>query len=129
MKRESASENAEPKKFDLEKHAPRKHVGLIRQVLPEKKIGFISAEDFREDVFFHFNDFEPKKKDQVPLEEMPVEFELDHEHRRETGKLRVLVFRPTKRPIGRVLEPRDAPHLQPRHHPRSLRRKPGWRKE
>ncbi len=116
-----------PPKFDLSVAAPRKRVGIIRNVLPDKHFGFIEAEDFREDVFFHFNRFEPAKKGQQPLLEMPVEFELDEAHRKATGKFKASAVRPTNRPVARRLSGRDAPHLQVQHHPRSLRRRPDWR--
>ncbi len=95
--RQSDEREEEGTHFDLSVVMPRKRVGLVRAVMPAKRFGFIAAEDYREDVFFHFERFEPARPGQVPLEEMPVEFELDEVYRRETGKLRVLAVRPTTR--------------------------------
>lgn len=114
-------------KFDLSVAMPRKRVGLVSRVIPDRRFGFITGEDFREEVFFHFDRFEPARVNQVPLEEMPVEFELDEPHRKETGKLRALGVRPTKRPVAKSLSGRDAPQFEAQHHPRSRRRKPMWR--
>ncbi len=125
--RQSDEREEEGTHFDLSVVMPRKRVGLVRAVMPAKRFGFIAAEDYREDVFFHFERFEPARPGQVPLEEMPVEFELDEVYRRETGKLRVLAVRPTTRPVSKTLTGRDAPQFEAQHHPRSRRRKPLWR--
>ena len=51
-------------------------IGLVIKVIPEKNIGFIRAEDLREDVFFHFS-----KVEQVGRLDLrdgdEVEFEID----------------------------------------------------
>jgi cold shock CspA family protein len=125
----SKSDDDDLPKFDLQSVMPLKRVGIVSHVVPEKQFGFIEAEDFREDVFFHFDIFEPERLDQLPVQYMPVEFEIDEQHRRETGKLRARGMRRTQRPISRRLVARDAPRLQIRHHPNALRRRPGWRKK
>jgi cold shock CspA family protein len=95
-----------------------------------KKFGFIAAEDFREDVFFHFDQWESSgPRDAGPRIEMFVEFELDEMHRRNEGKLRAIAVRATKRPDGVKLEDAADPHLRAKHHPKARRSKPAWRKK
>lgn len=112
-----------PKPFPIQ----RKRLGVIKYLRPDGEFGFIEAEDFREDVFFHHRDWE-SEYNQVPQELMAVEFEIDDDHKRETDKLRAKIVRPTKRPLGKRLSGRDAPHLINRHHPRARKQRPDWRK-
>lgn len=114
-----------PKPFDIQ----RRRVGVIRYFDTEKKYGFVDAEDFREDVFFHMRDYEAAEGHDRPFVGLAVEFEVDEEHRRAEQKLRAKIIRPTRRPISRRLVPNDAPSLNPQHHPRSRQRKPAWRKK
>lgn len=103
----------------------------------DKEYGFIDAEDFRDDVFFHRDIFEPKevgRNDEdgtpvglTPIEGLWVEFEVDDEHLRQTEKLRAKAVRPTKRPGGRKLSGRDATFKIVTHHPRARRKRPDWR--
>ena len=48
-------EDEQPKKFRI----ARKRLGTIRFVDPKGEYGFIEAEDFREDVFFHNSAWDP----------------------------------------------------------------------
>lgn len=92
------------------------------------EFGFIRAEDFREDVFFHRFAWE-SEKNLVPQVEMYVEFELDDDHYEETKKLRAKVVRPTDRPAGRKLKASDSPYEIVFHHPRARRKRPSWREK
>lgn len=99
----------------------------------EGQFGFISAEDFRDDVFFHIQDWDGKATQPgrvdipVPELEMWVEFELNDEHYEEEKRLRAKVVRPTDRPTGRKLSGRDATFNIITHHPRARKKRPTWR--
>lgn len=114
-----------PKKF----HIQRRRLGRIKHVEPTGKYGFIDAEDFREDVFFHASTWQDDAGPLVPRAVgVFVEFELDDEHRDSGGKLRASVVRPTQRPEGMQLDEHADPRLQVKHHPRARQRRPSWRK-
>ena len=95
--------------------------------------GFIVAEDYREDVFFHTSNWNGQvttdgKTRNVPLAiDLWVEFELDDEQFETDQRLRAKVVRPTTRPIGRKLSGRDATFEIVTHHPRARRKRPTWR--
>lgn len=115
----------EPKPFRIQ----RRRLGVIKAYKPESKFGFIDAEDFREDVFFHLSAWDPKYKGGHldPRLGAFVEYELDEEYRARENKLRASVVRLTDRPMGRKLIARDAPHLINPHHPKARRKRPTWR--
>lgn len=118
------SDNKPP--FILEK----KRLGRVRQVDPIKNFGFIEAEDYREDVFFHFAQWESSgPRDQGPRMGQVVEFIIDELHRRESGKLRATLVRATTRPLEFKLEAKAAPELMAKHHPKARKRKPSWRQK
>lgn len=126
----SPEETPSPKPFRVQ----RRRLGRIRFVHPEGQYGFIEAEDFRDDVFFHRRDWSAQSENrQSSSAELPeigtwVEFELDDEHFAVEKKLRAKVVRPTDRPSGRKLSGRDATFQITTHHPRARRRRPDWRK-
>jgi cold shock CspA family protein len=115
---------------DEEKEKPfriqKRRLGEIKYIRDDGEFGFIQAEDFREDVFFHKMawDSDPRI---VPQNEMYVEFELDDEHYEATKKLRAKIVRPTHRPAGRKLKASDSPYEIVFHHPRARRKRPTWR--
>ncbi len=110
-----------PKQFRIQ----RIRLGWIMRVVPDKHIGFIKSEDFREDVFFHWSTWQGPPTE--PLEELYVEFEIDDDHFEVKKQLRAKVVRVTKRPAGRKLTAADATFEFTHHHPKAQRRKPGWR--
>ena len=118
------------KKFRIQ----RKRLGKIVSIKEDKQFGFIEAEDFRDDVFFHFQDWEGAierngRTLQVAPELMQwVEYELDDEHFEKEQKLRAKAVRPTERPIGRKLSGRDATFNLVTHHPNARKKRPDWRK-
>ena len=120
MKR-SDSDDA-PKPFRIQ----RRRLGTIRFVREDGEFGFIEPEDFREDVFFHRTTWDGPPNSR-PVADMFVEYELDDDYRAAENRLRAKVVRPTKRPEGKKLSGRDAPHLIVRHHPNARRKRPGWR--
>lgn len=107
--------------------------------LEDKQFGFIDAEDFRDDVFFHADVFEPltvRRLDENgypvgdrPSEGLWVEFEVDEEHRDNFDKLRAKRVAPSERPTGRKLSGRDATFKIVTHHPNARRKKPSWRQD
>ena len=100
----------------------------------EGKYGFIEAEDFTDDVFFHSVDWVGNvvqngvTRKIAPEVELWVEFELDDDHRETHDRLRAKVVRPTTRPPGRKLSGRDATFRIITHHPNARRKRPNWRK-
>lgn len=107
----------------------RKRLGRIRQIDPIKKFGFIEAEDYREDVFFHLAQWESRSpRDAGPRMGQVVEFIVDELHRRESGRLRATLVRATNRPLEFKLTGKSNPELMVKHHPRARQRKPTWRR-
>ena len=111
----------------------RRRLGQITSILPESHFGFIDAEDFREDVFFHMDVWQSKVMRQgreariEPEQGMWVEFEIDVTRFEDEKKLRATSVRPTDRPGGRKLSGRDATFKIVTHHPRARRKRPTWR--
>ncbi|MEM9367468.1 MAG: cold shock domain-containing protein [Planctomycetota bacterium] len=110
------------KRFRIQK----RRLGAIKFVQPEKDFGFIDAEDFPEDVFFHLSVWDGERPD--PIEGgLYVEYELDDDHFDETKRYRAKVVRVTDRPQGKKLTAKDASFDFTHHHPNARRRKPTWR--
>lgn len=127
-----------PKPFRVQ----RLRLGTIRFYRPDEEYGFIEAEDFRDDVFFHRRAWEVESGEQAgsaggnrsrtprliePEVEMWVEFELDDEHFATEKKLRAKVVRPTSRPEGKRMTARDAKFRVTYHHPNARKKRPTWR--
>ncbi len=104
----------------------KRRIGRVRFVREDGAFGFIEAEDFREDVFFHRSAWEGPQGT-MPVAEQLIEFELDDDHLEAEKRLRATAVRPTDRPEGKQLDARDTPHLMTKHHPKALRRRPTWR--
>jgi hypothetical protein len=146
------SDDPPPKKFRI----TRKRLGTIRAIDPKGEYGFIEAEDFRDDVFFHRTVWQPlavtgggplssprpERDDRSPYGNRPeqpaklvaeelvtkhVEFEIDDELFESEQRLRATVVRPTRRPMGRKLSGRDATFKIVTHHPKARRKRPDWR--
>ena len=117
------------KKFRIQ----RKRLGKVKFISEKGDYGFITAEDYRDDVFFHTSNWNPSSThDEEPnetelIEGLWVEFELDDDQFEEDKRLRAKVVRPTTRPIGRKLSGRDATFQIITHHPKARRRRPSWR--
>jgi cold shock CspA family protein len=110
-------------------HIQRRRLGVIKFVRPEGDFGFIDAEDFREDVFFHKSVWrgEVRGVPREPIEGAFVEFEIDEEYRAREKKFRATIVTLTDRPMGRRISIRDAPHLANPHHPKARQKRPTWR--
>lgn len=112
----------------------RQRMGKITFIKDDGSFGFIKAEDFRDDVFFHFQDWdgtvmkEGRPFKLAPEIDMNVEFELDDEHFESEKRLRAKSVRPTNRPTGRKLSGRDATFKIVTHHPKARKKRPTWRK-
>lgn len=102
-------------------------VGEVVKVLPQKKVGFIRTEDFREDVFFHFSVVESKGRRDL-MEGDEVEYEIDEFARMERKELRATLVRISARPLTMRIKASDAPEHQAQHHRNALQRRPAWRK-
>ncbi len=101
-------------------------VGMVVKVIPEKKIGFIRAEDLREDVFYHYSKVE--QVGTLDLQEGDeVEFEIDELDKIEKRQLRATMVRRSVRPLTMRLQPSDAPEFNAHHHPKARKRRPTWR--
>ena len=117
------------KRFRIQK----RRLGKIKFLSQDGNYGFIVAEDFRDDVFFHTSNWNGRiatddRSRDVPLAiDLWVEFELDDEQFETEQRLRAKVVRPTTRPIGRKLSGRDATFEIVTHHPRARRKRPSWR--
>ena len=110
----------------------KRRLGTVRFVNPDGEFGFIEAEDFRDDVFFHRTVWDPlptthQDAQAMPLESMWVEFELDDELFAQEKRLRAKIVKPSNRPEGKKLSGRDAPHLIVKHHPNARKKRPTWR--
>ncbi|TWU06250.1 cold-shock protein [Stieleria varia] len=127
---DSKNDPPERKPFRIQ----RKRLGSIRKIDPKGEFGFIDAEDFRDDVFFHRTVWQSNALQQwntgplsVELETQFVEFEIDDEVWATDKKLRAKVVRPTRRPEGRKMSGRDATFKIITHHPNARRKRPKWR--
>ncbi len=99
-------------------------VGRVVRLVREKNFGFILADEFREDVFFHFSKVD--KASNLPNGQMKleVEFEIDEYLRIEEGLLQATLVRPATRP--RTVSINELTDLvsKAKHHPRARQRKP-----
>ena len=117
----------------------RKRLGTVKWVQEKGEFGFIDAEDFRDDVFFHHSAWEDisgnapigpggfKPRLSSSIVDVFVEFELDDDLFADQKKLRAKAVRVTNRPEGRKLKKADATFEMPRHHPKARRKRPDWR--
>ena len=101
-------------------------IGLVVKVIPDKKIGFIRADDLREDVFFHFSVVQLTGRREL-AEGDEVEFEIDELDKIEKRPLRATKVQRSQRPLTMRLQASDAPEFRSQHHPRARQRRPKWR--
>ena len=102
-------------------------VGRIAKVVLDKKFGFIRADEFIDDVFFHFSAVAPDDKPEMWDQGQEVEFVLDDLLKINEKLLRATFVRGAVRPLTMTLSPAAAPDLHSKHHPRARQRKPTWR--
>ena len=127
----SNEESGVKKRFRIQK----RRLGKIKFLSKDGDYGFIAAEDYTDDVFFHTSNWKPElTKDGVtrmvePSFDLWVEFELDDEQFDLDKRLRAKVIRPTSRPIGRKLSGRDATFNIVTHHPKARKKRPTWREK
>lgn len=101
-------------------------IGMVVKVIPDKKVGFIRAEDLRDDVFFHFS--RVQQVGTLDLQEGDeVEFEINELDKIEKRPLRATMVRRSIRPLTMRIQPSDAPELKAHHHPKARKRRPSWR--
>ncbi|MBL6724134.1 MAG: cold shock domain-containing protein [Rubripirellula sp.] len=123
----------EPPELNKKFRIQRRRLGKVKFLAEKGDYGFITAEDYKEDVFFHMSTWKPDsatlgESSAVELiEGLWVEFELDDDQFEEDKRLRAKIVRPTMRPIGRKLSGRDATFQIITHHPKARKRRPSWR--
>ena len=102
-------------------------VGRVVRLVREKNFGFILADEFREDVFFHFSKVDKASNPAEWPDELEVEFEIDEYLRIEEGLLQATLVRPATRPrTVRINELTDLVS-KAKHHPRARQRQRKWR--
>ncbi len=102
-------------------------VGLVVKLIHERKFGFIRADNFRNDIFFHYSTVVGGAKADQWYEGQEVEFELNEVRRLELGELEAALVQVASRPLSHILDEKLKPGLTPSHHPKARRRKPLWR--
>lgn len=107
-------------------------IGRVVRVVPDRSFGFIQADEFREDVFFHFSvvdrEADPRRTNPDMWEEgLEVEFELNEILRIESKLLQAATVRVARRPMTFSLDSNPDRHYKAKHHPRARQRKPTWR--
>ncbi len=102
-------------------------IGQVVRVYPEKKFGFIFAENLREDIFFHFSIVDQNNNPDYWEPGHEVEFEINEIERMDGGKLRATEVRTSLRPQSVKIEEHITPEFNHKHHPRARQRKPLWR--
>ena len=102
-------------------------VGLVVKLIHERKFGFIRADNFRNDIFFHYSTVGGGAKPDQWYEGQEVEFELNEVRRLELGELEAALVQVASRPLSHILDEKLKPGLTPAHHPKARRRKPLWR--
>lgn len=102
-------------------------VGQVVKLIHERKFGFIRADNFRNDIFFHYSTVVgPSKPDRWEVGQ-EVEFDLNELHRMEHGELEAAKVQVASRPLSHILDEKSHPGLTPAHHPKARRKKPRWR--
>jgi len=102
-------------------------VGQVVKLIHERKFGFIRADNFRNDIFFHYSTVVgPSKPDAWDVGQ-EVEFDLNEVRRLELGELEAAKVQVASRPLSHILDEKLQPGMTPAHHPKARRRKPRWR--
>ncbi len=104
-------------------------VGRVIRTVPDRSFGFIQADEFREDVFFHFSVVD---RDCYPDRwefGQEVEFEINEILRIDEKRLQATQVRVARRPLVHKLDElaESERRFKAKHHPRSRQSKPKWR--
>ena len=104
-------------------------VGRVIRTVPDCSFGFIQADEFREDVFFHFSVVD---RDCYPDRwefGQEVEFEINEILRIDEKRLQATQVRVSRRPLVHKLDElaESERRFKAKHHPRSRQAKPKWR--
>ncbi len=102
-------------------------IGRVVRVYPEKKFGFIQADNLREDIFFHFSALASGVRADHWEPGQEVEFEIDELKRMEGEQLRATLVRVSSRPQEVKIQEGGLNTYSHKHHPRARQRKPTWR--
>jgi cold shock CspA family protein len=104
-------------------------IGRVVRVYPEKKFGFIQADNLREDIFFHFSALADGIRADHWESGQEVEFEIDELKRMEGEQLRATLVRLSDRPQEVKINEGGLSSFNHKHHPKARQRKPTWRKK
>jgi len=101
-------------------------VGEVVKLAYDRNYGFIRADNFRDDIFFHFSTVVGSSPDRWLIGQ-EVEFDLNEVRRMELGELKAEKVQVASRPLSHKLDETQKAGMTPVHHPRAKRRKPLWR--
>lgn len=104
-------------------------IGRVVRVFPDKKFGFIQADNLREDIFFHFSALAEGVRADHWEGGQEVEFEIDELKRMEGEQLRATLVRLSDRPQEVSIQEGGSNSHSHKHHPNARQRKPSWRKK
>jgi cold shock CspA family protein len=103
-------------------------VGRVVRLVPQRQFGFIQADEFRNDVFFHFSVVESGASPEMWTEGQEVEFDLDELKRLDLGELKASLVRPARRPLSHKMKDEvQEPRFKAKHHVRARQKRPTWR--
>ncbi len=103
-------------------------VGEVVKLAYDRNYGFIRADNFRDDIFFHFSTVVGSNPERWFLGQ-EVEFDLNEVRRLELGELKAEKVQVASRPLSHKLDETQQVGMTPVHHPRAKRRKPLWREK
>ncbi len=84
-------------------------VGRVVKLVRERKFGFIRADNFRNDIFFHFSTVVGPSKPASWEEGQEVEFDLNEVRRLELGDLEAAKVQVASRPLFSCTGREDSP--------------------
>jgi len=103
-------------------------VGEVVKLAYDRNYGFIRADNFRDDIFFHFSTVVGSNPERWFLGQ-EVEFDLNEVRRLELGELKAEKEQVASRTLSHKLDETQQVGMTPVHHPRAKRRKPLWREK
>ncbi len=104
-------------------------VGRVVRLVRDKSFGFIQADEFRDDVFFHFSCVDRNTRPDDWPDELEVEFEINELLKMEEGRLQATFVRLATRPRTVTIDEIGDKVTKAKHHPRAMQKKPKWREK
>lgn len=102
-------------------------VGRLVRMVPDRHFGFIQADEFREDVFFHFSAVVQGEHAEDWEQGQELEFELNELLRMSEQRLQASQVKRATRPLVHSLDNVRDFRSKAKHHPRALQKKPNWK--